>query len=154
MAANTGPTRNELRRLQSVLDSEEYGPKLVRLNKSDQRTILDLISDNKGKEARARIVELDEQRRSKRRPSSEKTAQPERENINDLRDQAFANLDRIHRSKANYNETRVKASVYQFMDKEQLRFAITTGPNGITDRIAAQIAKDSPGNWGNVFYYH
>ena len=59
----TTDERGERRRLRAILSDEEYGPKLVRLSKSDQRTILDLISENKGREARKRILELDERRR-------------------------------------------------------------------------------------------
>lgn len=43
---------------------EEYGPNLVRLGKSEQRTILDLISENRGREARSEITRLTESRLS------------------------------------------------------------------------------------------
>lgn len=54
------------RRLNALLRDEEYGPKLARLNRADERIILDLIDQNKGREARKRLVELDENRRVKR----------------------------------------------------------------------------------------
>lgn len=65
--ATDGSTRAERERLNRILNDEEYGPKLVRLNKADQRTVLDLISANQGKQARAEILRLDEERRNTRR---------------------------------------------------------------------------------------
>lgn len=53
------------RRLQRILADKDYGPKLVRLSPSDQRTVLDLISENQGREARASINELDANRRER-----------------------------------------------------------------------------------------
>lgn len=61
------PTRAEQARLKRILDSELYGPKLVRLNKGEQRIILDMISANEGAAARDLILELDEARRTKNR---------------------------------------------------------------------------------------
>lgn len=54
------------RRLAAILRDESYGPKLVRLNRNDERTVLDLIYENKGKEAREAIIRLDEDRRMHR----------------------------------------------------------------------------------------
>ena len=54
------------RRLAALLRDEEYGPRLVRLNRTDERTVLDLIYENRGREARAKIIELDAGRRRKR----------------------------------------------------------------------------------------
>ncbi len=53
----------EQKRLERILSDEEYGPKLVRLNKSQERQVLDLIERNKSREARKLINQLDEQRR-------------------------------------------------------------------------------------------
>lgn len=55
------------RRLNTILADEDYGPKLVRLSKRDQRVVLDLIQDNKGRDARRTILELDGMRRTKNR---------------------------------------------------------------------------------------
>lgn len=59
------PSRAEQLRLKRILDNEDYGPKLVRLNKSQQRVVLDLISANKGREARTAILKFDEERLTK-----------------------------------------------------------------------------------------
>ena len=61
------PDKGYADRLRRILRSEEYGPKLVRLNISEQQQILQLINANQGKQARTRILELDEQRRARRR---------------------------------------------------------------------------------------
>jgi len=54
------------RRLAALLRDEEYGPKLVRLNRTDERTILDLIDANRGREARNELDRLDWARRTHR----------------------------------------------------------------------------------------
>lgn len=51
------------RRLARILADEDYGPKLVRLKRSDERIVLDLIYENQGRDARASINELDLARR-------------------------------------------------------------------------------------------
>ena len=56
----------EQRRLARVLTDENYGPALVRLSRVEQRTVLDLISANRGREARTTIRELDAARRARR----------------------------------------------------------------------------------------
>lgn len=61
-----GPERNlenAKRRLNRILADEDYGPKLARLGRRDQREVLELIEQNRGREARAAIVRLDERRR-------------------------------------------------------------------------------------------
>jgi hypothetical protein len=55
----------EQRRLKTILNDERYGPALVRLNRKDQRVILDLISANRGREARTEILARDETRRAR-----------------------------------------------------------------------------------------
>jgi hypothetical protein len=55
---------NARRRLNRILKDEDYGPKLVRLNRRDQRHILELISDNRGAQARREILRLDAERRA------------------------------------------------------------------------------------------
>ena len=57
---------NASRRLNRILRDEDYGPKLVRLNRADQRTILELIDANRGAQARREILRLDEARRRRR----------------------------------------------------------------------------------------
>jgi hypothetical protein len=55
------------RRLNALLRDDEYGPLLARLNRADERRVLDLIYDNKGREARKLLVNLDTARRRHRR---------------------------------------------------------------------------------------
>ncbi len=55
---------NASRRLNRVLRDEDYGPKLVRLSRADQRRILDLIDNNRGAQARREILRLDAERRA------------------------------------------------------------------------------------------
>ena len=57
---------NASRRLGRILRDEDYGPKLVRLSRTDQRTILELIDANRGAQARREILRLDEARRRRR----------------------------------------------------------------------------------------
>lgn len=54
------------RRLNALLRDEDYGPKLVRLNRADERYVLDLVYEGRGREARQAIDDLDERRRLKR----------------------------------------------------------------------------------------
>lgn len=68
--AKTVSDRNAERRLRAILNDEQYGPKLVRLNRADERRVLDLIEQNRGAEARKTILQLDEARRTGRRVKS------------------------------------------------------------------------------------
>jgi hypothetical protein len=54
------------RRLNALLRDEDYGPKLVRLKREDERRVLELVYENKGKEARQLIDDLDSARRRRR----------------------------------------------------------------------------------------
>jgi hypothetical protein len=51
------------RRVNTLLNNEDYGPKLARLGAHDQRTVLELVYQNRGREARSEIVRLDRERR-------------------------------------------------------------------------------------------
>ncbi len=74
--------RAERRRLNAILSDVEYGPALVRLPKSEQRVILDLISENKGKEARSKIIGFTEERSVARRAkAAAKRASTVRDNV-------------------------------------------------------------------------
>lgn len=55
---------NASRRLNRILRDEDYGAKLVRLSRTDQRKILDLIDNNRGAQARREINRLDAERRA------------------------------------------------------------------------------------------
>ncbi len=52
-------------RLRYILGDEDFGPKLARLSRKDQQTVLQLVYRNKGREARRAILDLDRARRHK-----------------------------------------------------------------------------------------
>jgi hypothetical protein len=52
--------------LAALLRDEEYGAKLARLGRADERIVLDLVYEGRGREARQAIIELDEARRRHR----------------------------------------------------------------------------------------
>lgn len=52
-------------RVRRILNDETYGPKLVKLNKTDQQTVLQHIYRKDGKGARQAILDLDAARRGK-----------------------------------------------------------------------------------------
>ncbi len=62
--------RNYQRRLKRILDDPDYGAKLARLRGADEQRVLQLIYDNRGRDARAAIDEADERRREVARASA------------------------------------------------------------------------------------
>jgi hypothetical protein len=62
--------KNLQRKLKRLLDDERYGPALVRLNRADQRVILDLIETSDARTVRRELLRLDETRRGKIRERS------------------------------------------------------------------------------------
>lgn len=54
------------RRLRVFMSEPERGAQLARLNRRDEREILDLIYENRGREARRRLDQLDARRRGTR----------------------------------------------------------------------------------------
>lgn len=62
----TGSDAAAERRLRTLLANEDYGPKLARLNRAEESRVLELISENRGKEARAAIDKADRNRRKGR----------------------------------------------------------------------------------------
>lgn len=61
------PSPGYSRRLRSLLNDPEYGPKLVRLSAEDQQRVLTRVNQAEGREARRLVNELDEKRRAGRR---------------------------------------------------------------------------------------
>lgn len=59
------PSSGYSRRLRSILNDPEYGPKLVRLSAADQQRILRLVDQSQGRQARKLIGELDAARRAR-----------------------------------------------------------------------------------------
>lgn len=93
---------NASRRLNRILRDEDFGPKLVRLNRVDQRRILDLVDANRGAQARKEILRLDAERHSRRTvrrralryshlPPDERTGESRPDEIREF----WANYDQI-----------------------------------------------------------
>lgn len=86
-------------RVRRILNDETYGPKLVRLNKTDQQTVLQHIYRKDGKSARQAILDLDAARRGKAtmagRARRYAALPPEQrsEKWRDVRDRAHADGD-------------------------------------------------------------
>jgi len=78
------PSSGYHRRLRTLLLNEDYGPKLVRLSNSDQQRVLQLVNQNKGREARALVNDLDVTRR--------------RRNSTARRAKRYANLNTVNRT--------------------------------------------------------
>lgn len=143
MASNSN--RNALRRLQTILNDEDYGPKLARLNRADERRVLDLIEQNKGKQARSEILRLDEARRAKRRGRVKPI------NIDELRRQAFANI----RRQVNGHPKTVRLGV-DLMTPDELQYAAAATDDEIRvragDRSYAKYYDEIDDDY-NVFWY-
>jgi len=87
----------EERRLQRIILDPEYGPALFRLRKTEQRTILDMISGNDSRGARKEILRLDAERaqRARERRAAKKSAPPVHRSFADrdmLLRMAYANV--------------------------------------------------------------
>lgn len=67
------------RRISRLLKDKRYGGPLAKLPKRDQKRVFDLVRDNRGKEARKTILELDETRRQRVRIASASRRRKERE---------------------------------------------------------------------------
>lgn len=141
-------------RLLRILSNEDYGPKLARLRGEDERYILRLIDQNKGKEARREILRLDEERRAreraKRSPSPRPTIRgPTRK---EKQRRAIANILRQTGGKA--SRKRVSQNVTH-MDDEELDFAAIADISGLARR--AKLPPDrmtATGDDLNPFWYH
>lgn len=145
-------------RLLRILSHEEYGPKLARLTGDDERYVLRLIDQNKGKDARRAITRLDEERRAReraKRNAKRSTSQgptirgPTR---GEKERQAVANILKSTGGKANRKRVRQNVS---FMDDEELDFAIQADFMGLARR--AKLPPDRENARGddlNPFWYH
>jgi hypothetical protein len=72
------PTPYE-RRVARLRNDEKFGPKLARLSKGEQNRVLGLVRDNRGREARTTLTELDTARRERVRVASATRRRTERE---------------------------------------------------------------------------
>lgn len=120
-----------MRRLESILNNEEYGPKLVRLNRTDEAYILDLVDRNQGLKARKEILRLDEQRRSNARERRQARKAPVID-INALRAKAYA---KMRRSFNNSHPHRVKRNL-SYATSSDLEYIIESTPDEIRAKAA------------------
>ncbi len=131
------------RRLARILADEDYGPKLARLRGQDEKRVLTLIDQNKGREARQEILRLDEARRSKRRVSAVSRPEKERKAV-----------DNISRQFGRINLNKVRANV-KLMTIPELDFAATATTDSLTNKARLPpTRKDTKGNDVNPFWYH
>lgn len=151
---------SDRRRLAYILSDENYGPKLARLRGAEERRILDLISENRGKDARQAILEADENRRAKvRERSAARRAQQRgqapylsvRTRRQQERDAAEHILD-VFGGKAK------PESVWRnvgYMTGGELDFAADADENGLVSRaVVPADRKDVRGKDLNPFWYH
>lgn len=136
---------NAVKRLERILNDEDYGPKLARLNRKDETYVLDLIDRNKGREARKEILRLDTERRERRRGS----------NIDQLRAKAYTRLRAMLKGKPATQKRGVS-----LMNKDQLNYATSASDSQIRDRAKAQNRDQDPTAYPddleieyNVFWY-
>lgn len=136
---------NAVKRLERILNDEEYGPKLVRLNRKDEAYILDLIDRNKGREARKEILRLDEARLARARAARK----PKAPTIAQLRKQAYARLRAMLKGKPSTQQKGVA-----LMNKDQLNFALTASGDQLRTK-AAELPIEYPDIdiEFNVFWY-
>lgn len=146
---------NAMKRLERILADEDYGPKLARLNRADERRVLDLIEQNpdgRGQAARKEILRLDEARlsRERARRQSKKSSVPVID-IEVLRRRAYANM----RRQVNGKPATITRGV-EHMTEEELEFAASASHGAIRqkagDRSNLRVYEDLDFEI-NVFWY-
>lgn len=131
---------NAVKRLERILNDEDYGPKLARLNRKDEAYILDLIDRNKGREARKEILRLDIARRESRRTRTVKLP-----TIDELRAKAYARLRAMIKGKPATQQKGVS-----LMNTDQLNIALTADADTLRAKAAEYPDIDIE---YNVFWY-
>lgn len=142
-----------VRRLERILNDEDYGPKLARMNRKNEAHILDLIDRNKGREARSEILRLDKERLARRRKPATKSA-PKLTTIEVLRRDARRKLHDQWKSRERYNAANTRMRV-NLMNEDDLQFAI----DGSTSDLESRASEPSTPYPDldielNVFWYH
>lgn len=144
MASNDGAQR----RLAYLLSDENYGPKLARLRGDNERSVLRLIEQNRGKEAREAILQFDEARRERARGQRQQRRNSREQQESD----AVANILRIYGTKA--NAARVRKNV-GYMTPNELQFAGSAEEDDLTDRATEPAyTQNKAGKDINPFWYH
>jgi hypothetical protein len=140
----TPAERNALRRLQRLLDDEEYGPMLARLRGDDERRVLRLIDENRGREARAEIRAADARRREARRVSRRRQ----------LEGQATRNMITRHLEGGARVYEQGVADGCRLMTDAELRFAATATRDELVERARQPPKVLTPRGDTNPFWYH
>lgn len=131
---------NAVKRLERILNDEDYGPKLARMNRKNESYILDLIDRNKGREARKEILRLDKERLESRR-----TRAPQLTPIEKLRAKAYTRLRAMLKGKPATQQKGVS-----LMNRDQLNIALTATGDELRRKAAEYPDVDIE---FNVFWY-
>jgi hypothetical protein len=139
------PDRNALRRLQRLLDDEDYGPKLARLRGTDEQHVLGLISRNQGAAARAEINAADARRRETARASARMR----------LEKRAVDNQHARHREGGTHPRRAALEGGARLMSDTDLRFAAGATRDQLVQRARQPPKHLTPrGEDWNPFWYH
>jgi len=137
------------KRLAYILSDEFYGPKLARLRGDEERRVLELIDQNRGKQARDAILKYDEKRRERQRLKRPKRALRTREQRESI---AVANILRIFGAKANVHSVRRNTG---YMTDSELDFAGDASEDALVLKaVGPEDRNDIRGKRINPFWYH
>lgn len=143
MPPGAAPQTSALRRLRRILTDEDYGPKLVRLSRADQRTVLDLIDENRGREARSAIDRLDAVR----------VEQEEAHRRQTLHQKVVAALYALHGPSTEGQANRIWRNAQEFTAAQMRRVLSLTGQK-LRNYVLPRAAQPAPaGNTINPFWY-
>lgn len=149
------------RRLARILSDEDYGPKLARLRGEDERQVLRLIEENRGKEARKAILTLDERRREQqreqRRIARESRERPPIRRVS-VRTREQRESEAVRRIIAVFGRKAKEPNVRRnvgYMTDDELDFAAVADEDGLTLRASGPATRtDARGKDINPFWYH
>lgn len=141
----SAPQRNAIRRLQRILDDEDYGPRLARLRGSDERAILARISRGEGLRDRALRDEIDAADARRRARERERRRRS-------LYERAVDNTFDVHRD---IPRTRLEGiqRALSFATPDELRFAAKADHDELVVR-ARERPRNIEGIEINPFWYH
>lgn len=135
------PPANARRMLRTILADPDYGADLARLGRADERAVLDLISEGKGREARKEITA-----RTQARIGRERTARRVA-----LQRRAARNMYAKHGTRA--NPTTIDRNVTHMTDA-QLRTATTADRDTLITLARSIPPPPATGSVVNPFWYH
>lgn len=148
------------RRLARILSDEEYGPKLARLRGEDERQVLRLIEENRGKEARKAILTLDERRREQqreRRIARHSREQPPIRRVT-VRNREQRERDAVRRILSVFGRKAREPSVRRnvsLMTDDELDYTAIADEDGLVRRASEPATRqDNAGKDVNPFWYH